>query len=105
MNANLTPRQEAFAQHYALHGNVTAALSAAGYATQRAKPATVHRRPIEVLQNPKVTVRIDELREHVKDRGENVCDISADRILQEPGLVRNVVRQATGGWQGAARRS
>jgi len=83
----LTPKQEAFAQHYALHGSATAAFKAAGYTTRSAKPETVHRRAVEVMQNLKVAARIEELQQRVKERAEHVFDITADRILQELAAI------------------
>jgi len=86
-HSKLTPKQEAFAQHYALHGSATAAFRAAGYTTRSAKPETVHRRAIEVMQNLKVAARIEELQLRVKERAEHVFDITADRILQELAAI------------------
>ncbi len=87
IHAKLTPKQEAFAQHHAINGNATAALKSAGYRTASAKPETTHRRAIEVLQNPKVAARIEELSQRIKERAENVFDITADRILQELAAI------------------
>ena len=87
MNLTLTSKQEAFSQHYALHGNATDALKAAGYSTRSSKAATIHRRAIEVLQNPKVSARIEELRLRIKERAGHVFDITADRILQELAAI------------------
>ena len=83
----LTERQEAFARHYALHGNATEAFRAAGYALGAAKPTTIHRRAIEVRQNGKVSARIEELRQHVEERAARVFDITTDRILQELAAI------------------
>jgi phage terminase small subunit len=83
----LTERQEAFARHYALHGNATEAFRAAGYAFGTAKPTTIHRRAIEVRQNGKVAARIEELRQQVEERATRVFDITADRILQELAAI------------------
>jgi phage terminase small subunit len=83
----LTPKQEAFAQHYALHTSATAAYRAAGYATKSAKSETIHRRAIEVLQNGKVAARIEQLKQRIQERAEHIFDITADRILQELAAI------------------
>jgi phage terminase small subunit len=76
----LTPKQEKFAQHYALHHNATEAYRSAGY---KGNPAHVHRRAIEVLQNRNVSARIEELQERVKNRAEEVFDLTADKLLNQ----------------------
>lgn len=76
----LTPKQEKFAQHYALHHNATEAYRLAGY---KGKAAHVHRRAIEVLQNRNVSARIEELQSRVKKRAEEVFDLTADKLLSQ----------------------
>jgi phage terminase small subunit len=99
----LTPKQEAFAQHYALHGDGLAAYKAAGYSWTRMKPDTLRVKAHEVFANGNVSVRIAELQERIKERAEHVFDITADRILQELASIGFVnfldfvhVNEATG---------
>lgn len=78
----LTKRQEAFAQHYAIEGNATAAYRAAGYST-KGKPETSHVKAQEVRKKVKVAARIETLTARKVKRAEDKFDITVDRILDE----------------------
>lgn len=85
--SGLTDKQEAFAQHYAIHGDAIAAYKAAGYAWEKMKPETLRVKAAEVAANGTVAVRLAELQSRVKDRAEKRFDITADRILQELAAI------------------
>lgn len=78
----LTPKQEAFAQHFAMSHDATAAYRAS-YNTANAKPNTVHRMGFGMLANPKVAARIAELQARIKASAEEKFDITADKVLCE----------------------
>jgi len=57
----LTPKQEAFAQAYIETGNASEAYRQT-YNASRMKPETVNRKAKELLDNGKITARVDELK-------------------------------------------
>ncbi len=57
----MTPKQEAFCLAYVETGNASEAYRRA-YDAARMKPGTVNRKAKELLDNGKITARIDELR-------------------------------------------
>lgn len=57
----LTGKQENFAQHYAAHGNATAAYRAAFDCSGPIAPATVRQRAHELVHSPGVAARVREL--------------------------------------------
>lgn len=61
MTRRLTAKQEAFAVAYVKSGNASAAYRKI-YDAKKMKAAVVHVAACQLLKNPKVSVRIDELR-------------------------------------------
>lgn len=59
--AGLTPKQEAFCQRYLESGNASEAYRQC-YSTEKAKPETINRSAKELLDNPKIATRLEELR-------------------------------------------
>ncbi|WP_054657373.1 terminase small subunit [Stenotrophomonas pictorum] len=59
--AGLTPKQEAFCQRYLESGNASEAYRQC-YSAEKAKPETINRSAKELLDNPKIAARLDELR-------------------------------------------
>ena len=57
----LTPKQEAFCQRYLESGNASEAYRQC-YSAEKAKPETINRSAKELLDNPKIAARLDELR-------------------------------------------
>ena len=57
----LTPKEDAFCLAYIETGNASEAYRRA-YSAKKMKPATIHVRASELLDNGKVTVRLAELR-------------------------------------------
>lgn len=83
----LTSKQEAFAQHYALHGDAIEAYKAAGYSWKRMKKETLRVKAAELVAHGTVSVLIAELQARKRERAEHVFDITADRILQELAAI------------------
>ena len=63
----LTPKQENFCLAYLETGNASEAYRRA-YNCEDAKPETVNRTAKEVLDNPKITARLEELRAPVREK-------------------------------------
>lgn len=74
----LTPKQEAFCNHYIETGNATEAYRRA-FCCDKMKPATINRKAFETLNHGKITARIQELQNEAK----NKFDLSKERILAE----------------------
>lgn len=75
--ANLTPKQERFAQLYVELGNASEAYRQAY--NSKAKPETVHVRACELQSNGKVKVRIQELKGEVVQRHR----VTVDSLMEE----------------------
>ncbi|NBC37350.1 terminase small subunit [Novosphingobium sp. FSY-8] len=73
----LTPKQEAFALAYIETGNASEAYRRT-YDAAKMKDATVNRKAKELLDNGKITARVDELKaQHAERHGVTVDDIAA----------------------------
>ena len=80
--SRLTDKQEAFAQHYALHGSPMGAYRAAGYSkAMSANSAAVEAQAL--LKNAKVAGRIAELSARIRKTAEHAFDITAERLLRQ----------------------
>ncbi len=66
MTTRLTPKQEAFVRAYVETGNASEAYRKI-YNASRMKPETVNRKAKELLDNGKITARVDELRARLDD--------------------------------------
>lgn len=75
---SLTPKQEAFALAYIETGNASEAYRRA-YNAERMKPETVNRSAKELLDHPKITARIAELRGAAEERHK----LTVDDLLRE----------------------
>ena len=84
-NRRLTVKQQAFAEHYVLHGNASEAYRRA-YNTN-AKPDTVKAEAQRLLNNPHVAPTIEALLKRVAEIAEEKFDIKAEDILQEIAAV------------------
>lgn len=74
---SLTPKQEAFVLAYIETGNASEAYRRA-YDAARMKDATVNRKAKELLDNGKITARVDELKaQHAERHHVTVDDIAA----------------------------
>lgn len=95
--ADLTPKQEKFAQLYVETGNASDAYRQA-YDASRMKPESVHRTAKEMLDTPKVSSRIAELREGVKERNR----LTLDDLIAELEEARTIALSAETPQSGAA---
>lgn len=85
-NVLCTPKQLAFAEHYALHGNASAAYRHA-YNAGNMKPSTVAKRAHELTKNGNVSGMIAVLRDRIKTKAETEFDITAERVLQHYAAI------------------
>lgn len=77
----LTSKQEAFAQHYALHGSAVEAYKAAGYSWKRMKNEALRVNATKLVAHATVSLRIADLKSRVQKRAEEKFDLTADAIL------------------------
>jgi len=87
MARGLTKKQEAFAQHYAIQEDATAAYKAAGYSWKNSKSEAVRVNAQKLVAHTTVSLRIAELKERKAKRIERQFDISVDRIAQELAAI------------------
>lgn len=74
---SLTPKQEAFALAYIETGNASEAYRRA-YKAEKMTAGAIHVAASKLLDNPKVTLRVDELKaQHAERHGVTVDDIAA----------------------------
>ncbi|RXO38238.1 terminase small subunit [Salmonella enterica] len=76
--AGLTIKQEAFCQAYIETGNASEAYRTA-YAADKMKPEAVHVQASKLQDNPKIALRIKELRGEIKKRH----NVTVDSLLAE----------------------
>ena len=74
----LTPKQRKFAESYVECGNASKAYRL-HYDTKKMKPVSVHQAAKELLDNPKITLRIRELQAAHRQRH----DVTVDRLTDE----------------------
>lgn len=87
--SRLTPKQETFVQIYLECGNASAAYRAS-YRTAAMKPATINRKAKELLDNGKITARIESIRaeKEAEYRAEAKRQgIAPEDIVREQALV------------------
>jgi phage terminase small subunit len=78
MTIDLTPKQEQFCLKYIELGNASEAYRQS-YDAENMKPETVNREAFALLENPKITTRINELKDgHLKRH-----EVTIDRVLAE----------------------
>lgn len=74
----LTIKQEAFCQAYIETGNASEAYRSS-YAAENMKPDAIHVQASKLLDNPKIALRVTELRGEIKDRH----SVTVDSLLAE----------------------
>ena len=74
----LTPKQEAFCYSYIETGNASEAYRRS-YNADKMKPESVNRKAKELLENVKISARLDKLRAELKQRHV----VTIDRVLDE----------------------
>lgn len=89
--AKLTPKQEAFCQAYIETGNASEAYRKA-FDARRMKPETVNRSAFDLLQNHKITARLDELRAEIAKRHEVTVDSLLDELEEARQLARDMAK-------------
>ena len=75
------PKREAFAQHYALHGNASAAYRHA-YETKGQSANSIGVKAHQLLDDPKVALRIQELREIAAKKADEKFSVDAEYLLK-----------------------
>jgi phage terminase small subunit len=88
MAKDLTPKQERFCQEYIKTGNATESYRAS-YNCSQMKPETVNRNAHDLLKNNKITTRIKNLSEEIKNKA--VADAEEIQMM----LTRFLRGQAT----------
>lgn len=84
----LTPKQEAFCLAYMENGNASKAYRKT-YKADAMKPESVNRLAFALLQNVKITSRLEELREIAAKRHE----VTVDSLLAELDEARELARE------------
>lgn len=101
MAAKLTVKQESFCLAYIETGNASEAYRQV-YNCSRMKPATINRKAAELLENGKITARLEELQaEHRKRHDVTVDSITAEyeearQLAIEMGQPSAAVAASTG---------
>ncbi len=85
----LTPKQEAFCMAYVETGNATEAYRQT-YDCSKMKPASINRCAKEMLDTPKISSRIDELREEARQRHR----LTVDDLLAELEQARQAAQMS-----------
>lgn len=83
----MTPKQEKFCQQYVELGNASEAYRQA-YNAAAMKDATVNRKAKELLDNGKITARVDELRAHHAERHDMTVDDIAQMLKEDRAFAR-----------------
>jgi len=73
--------REAFAQHYALHGNASKAYRHA-YKASRMKEESVYQSASRLLRDVKVSSRVEDLQQAASERAEKQFKVDADWMLK-----------------------
>lgn len=81
----MTPKQEKFAQLYVELGSAAEAYRQA-YKADRMKPDTVYQRAHDLLQNGKIKVRVETIREAARERNK----VTVDSLLAELEEARSI---------------
>lgn len=82
-------KQEAFAQHYALHGKPSEAYHHA-YDTARMKAQTIAVKASELLRDGNVAVRVKELRDVIAEKADRHFHVNAETVLARLQEIDNL---------------
>jgi phage terminase small subunit len=88
-NKKITIKQEKFCQEYINTSNLSEAYRRA-YDTSKMKTDTIHRAAHELLQNPKVSTRVEELRGKVSIKHEVTRDKIIERLNKRSNLMDEI---------------
>jgi len=83
--SGLTPKQESFCQAFIETGNASEAYRQV-YNTKKMKLETVHRSAKELMDNPKIAARVDEINAEHRDRH----DVTVDSLTDELEIARDL---------------
>lgn len=83
---SLTPKQESFCQKYIELGNAAEAYRQA-YDAKNMKPESCQREARKLLDNPKITPRVEELKREVKERFEFTIDKAVEEYEEARKLA------------------
>lgn len=75
----LTQKQENFCLAYIESGNASEAYRSA-YKAGRMKPATINRKAAELMDNGKITARLEQLRKPVRERAQITLESHLERL-------------------------
>ncbi|WP_373777832.1 terminase small subunit [Glaesserella sp.] len=98
------PKQENFAQYFVETGNASEAYRKA-YQADGMKPETIHRKAKELMDNGKITARIEELQaEHIERHKLTVDDLLDElELAREKALERGQLSVAVSATMGKAK--
>lgn len=98
------PKQENFAQYFVETGNASEAYRKA-YKTDGMKPETIHRKAKELMDNGKITARIEELQAEHRERHKLTVDDLLDEleVAREKALERGQLSVAVSATMGKAK--
>lgn len=98
------PKQENFAQYFVETGNASEAYRKA-YKTDGMKPETVHHKAKELMDNGKITARIEELQAEHRERHKLTVDDLLDEleVAREKALERGQLSVAVSATMGKAK--
>jgi phage terminase small subunit len=86
---NLTPKQEAFVKAYMETGNGTQAYRMA-YDAENMKESTIRVKAFELLQNGKITERLEQVRESSQKRHDITIARLTEMLIEDRELARKV---------------
>jgi phage terminase small subunit len=86
----LTAKQEAFAQHYAVHGSPREAFIVSYNPGPSWKRESVNRKGVELARHPKVMVRIEELKANAAKRNE----VTVDSLIAELTAAVEIAKES-----------
>lgn len=86
---NLNLKREAFCQAYIRLGEATAAYKDAGYSYINKTDKSIHEAACRLLNNSKVSARIEELQSKVADIAEKKFNITTEEMLKHLNILRN----------------
>lgn len=85
----LTPKQEAFAKAYLETGNGSEAYRRA-YDADNMKSSTINRKAVELLENGKITARLDQLQQRAQKRHDITIDTLTEMLKEDRTLAREL---------------
>ena len=94
MARNLTDKREKFCRLFVEKMEDASAAYRGAFRAENMKPETVHRCAHELLKNPKITARIEELRAEIAKRHEVTEDSLIAELEEARDLAKNLMNPA-----------